>query len=190
MRKKIFQLSLVVALSAGLVACGGEKAPEASSTPETTTTPEETTSTPEPTTPVEEETPAEEPETLVADMEVSLSAVGESMPEMAYEPAVITAEAYVNLQLNFNNASTAEGMNHNAVIIKKDDALADEIRKAGGAAGGPNFDPVDDRIIGKTKMLLPGENTSVVFETPGPGEYYIICTFPGHQAMVGTLMVE
>lgn len=186
MRTQIFQLAFIAFLSVGLVACGGEKPTPAA---ETETTPEETTETPVAEEPeVEEET--EEPAALVADMEVELAATGESMPEMAYEPAVITAEAYVNLQLNFSNLSTTAGMNHNAVIIKKDDALAEEIRAAGSAGGAPGFDPVDDRIVGKTKMLLPGENTSVVFETPGPGEYYIICTFPGHANMVGTLMVE
>jgi len=187
MRTQIFQLAFIAFLSVGLVACGGEKPAPAA---ETETTTEETTSTPVAEEPEAVEESPEEAETLVPDMELELSAIGESMPEMAYEPAVITAEAYVNLKLNFSNASTTAGMNHNAIIIKKDDALAEEIRAAGSASGAPGFDPVDDRIIGKTKMLLPGENTSVVFETPGPGEYYIICTFPGHANMVGTLLVE
>lgn len=185
MLKRIYQFALVGALSFGLVACGGEK-PAAT---ETETTVEETPVAEEETPVMEEEAPAEE---LVAEegMEIMLSATGEDMSAISYEPKEFTVGAYTNYKLNFVNMASMEGMNHNAIIIPMDDKIADEIRAAGMKAGGPTFDPTDSRIIVKTSMLNPGENTSVVFETPGPGQYYVICTFPGHKAMVATMTVE
>jgi uncharacterized cupredoxin-like copper-binding protein len=41
-------------------------------------------------------------------------------------------------------------------------------------------------------MINAGEELSVTFETPGPGTYAFLCTFPGHYqaGMVGELVVE
>lgn len=193
MLKRFYQFTIVALLSVSLAACGGGNTDSAKTGTETET--ESTENTETETKAAEEETAAEETEKeateeMTADAEMELKAVGETMSEIAYEPATMKAEAYTNLKINFKNMATTEGMNHNAVIIPKDDAIADEIRQAGMKAGGPNFDPVDDRIVAKSEMLLPGEETSFTFETPAPGEYYIICTYPGHTAMVATFVVE
>lgn len=186
MLKRFYQFAIVSAIAFGLVACGGEKPATETTTEETETVEEETTETE---TATEEEEPAAEEE-MTFEQEVELTAVGEDMSAIAYSPSELTMPAYINVKLNFTNTATAAGMNHNAVIIPMDDAIANEIRSAGMKAGGPSFAPSDDRIIAQTEMLEPGQNASVVFETPGPGQYYIICTFPGHNAMVATLTVE
>ncbi|MFY0674710.1 MAG: hypothetical protein JXQ87_15025 [Bacteroidia bacterium] len=185
MLKRFYQFAIVGAIAFALVACGGEKPAAETTTEETETVTEEATETET----VTEEEPAAEEE-MTFEQEVELSAVGEDMAAIAYAPSELTMPAYTNVKLNFSNTATAMGMNHNAVIIPMDDAIATEIRAAGMKAGGPAFSPSDDRIIAQTEMLEPGQNGSIVFETPGPGQYYIICTFPGHNAMVATLTVE
>lgn len=177
MLKKIYNLAFVLALVAGLTACGGNK-PAAE----------------EPTTPVAEEPIAEEPATpaneeLVAETEIMIAATGDDMSAISFEPKEFTLTPYTAVKLNFVNQSTAAGMNHNAVFIPFDEAVADEIRAAGLNAGGPGFSPVDSRILAQTKMLNPGETDAITFETPGPGKYYVICTYPGHKAMVAVMTI-
>lgn len=178
MLKKIYQFAIIGAFTFALTACGGEKpAPKTEEEPKTEVT----------------EVPKKEPkaaEELVAEAEVTLAAVGEDMSAISYEPKEFTVAAFTAIKLNFMNQATTEGMNHNAVIIPIDEAVADEIRAAGMKAGGPDFSPTDSRIIAKTKMLLPGESDAITFETPGPGKYHVICTFPGHKAMVAVMIVE
>ncbi len=187
MLKRFYQFALIGAIAFGMVACGGEKP----ASTETETTETETTE-PAAEAVTEEEAPAETEATgdMEFEAEIELKAIGEDMSAIAYEPNAFTMPAFTNVKLNFTNTATMAGMNHNAVMIPKDDVILNEVRAAGMKAGGPGFDPSDDRIIAKTTMLNPGENTSIVFETPGPGEYYILCTFPGHNAMLATVTVE
>ena len=186
MNKKLVNGLFSACLLFGLVACGGE-APTPSTDEPATPAPVQEEQTPMTSEEPEEEAPASD---LVAEMSIDLAATGDMMNEIAYAPAEITAAPYTVVELNFTNQSTMAGMNHNAVIIPFDEAVADEMRKLGQAAGGPEFSPSSDQIIAKTKMLEPGQNDAIVFETPGPGKYYIICTFPGHKQMMGTLVVE
>lgn len=177
---------VIIALFAfGMTACGGGSKNTGSDSTETTEVDTAESESPDAGT----ET-SEAPETdteLEATDTINLIAVGETMAEIAYEPNNVTAVSYTATRLNFENTAETSGMNHNAVIIPKDDKIAEEVRKS---ATGSNFDPDHPEVIAKTKMLLPGEKTSITFETPGPGEYYIICTYPGHQKMVATLVVE
>ncbi|MGB0429113.1 MAG: plastocyanin/azurin family copper-binding protein [Bacteroidia bacterium] len=190
MLKRFYQFAIVGAIAFAMVACGGEKPTNT----ETETTEPAVAETTEPAAETEETTPAETEEVAAGDMEfeaeIELKAIGEDMSAIAYEPSEFTMPAYTNVKLNFTNTATMAGMNHNAVLIPMDDVVLNEVRAAGMKAGGPSFDPTDDRIIAKTSMLNPGENTSIVFETPGPGQYYILCTFPGHSAMLATVTVE
>ncbi|MBI1184259.1 hypothetical protein GC194_08300 [bacterium] len=185
MLRRFYQFAIIAGLAIGLTACGGNK-PATEETNDTETMAEDNTME-EAAETKEEEKPTEE---LVPAETLTLTAVGEDMSAISYSPTELSASAFTPVQLDFTNTASTEGMNHNAVIIPFDDAVADEIRAAGMKAGGPGFSPVDDRIIAKTDMLNPGESTSIKFETPGPGKYYIICTFPGHKAMVATLTVN
>lgn len=185
MFKQFLNLSLIAIAAVSFTACGGGSE-TSTTTPEATTTPE---TTPEP---VVEETP--EPventtEELVATQEITVDATGNTMNEMAYSPAEIKLPAYTVVKVNFNNTATEAGMIHNFVLINTADA--DAIREAGMAAGGDaNFSPTDDRIIAQSKMLNPGESDAVTFETPEPGEYLVICTYPGHTAMQAKVIIE
>lgn len=182
MLKSTYHFALILLIGFGLTACGG--GPKS--------TEKETVSTPEPVaeTPSAPEATEEPPTEMVADVEMTLSAIGEDMSAISYEPKEFTLEAYTVAKITFTNTATMEGMNHNAVIIPFDDKVADEIRAAGMKASGPEFKPVDDRIIAQSVMLNPGETTNFTFETPGPGKYYVICTFPGHKSMMATMNVE
>ncbi|MBI3142459.1 MAG: hypothetical protein HYZ16_06505 [Bacteroidetes bacterium] len=180
MLKKIYNLAFLLALVAGLTACGGNKpATEEPTEPATE----------EPTTPVTEEPATPAAEELVAETEIMLAATGDDMSAISFEPKEFTLTPYTAVKVNFVNQSSAAGMNHNAVFIPFDQAVADEIRAAGLTAGGPAFSPSDSRIMAQTKMLNPGETDAITFETPGPGKYYVICTYPGHKAMVAVMTI-
>ncbi|MCB0736598.1 MAG: hypothetical protein KDC92_03725 [Bacteroidetes bacterium] len=188
--KKATYLALVALLAIGFVSCG-----ESSSTATTDSDKTEDTSTQAADANKEEETP--EPagnkwNTIDADKveaTIEIAATGETMAEMAYSPAEITAPAYTYVQLNFKNTSSADGMDHNVVIIDNDESIANAIR--GNTDVNTGFGPkADDRIHAYTDMMKAGQSTSIGFETPGPGEYLIICTFPGNTAMTAKMVVQ
>jgi len=44
-------------------------------------------------------------------------------------------------------------------------------------------------VIAATKLLGPGENETLTFTAPEPGDYQLVCSFPGHFAMMRGIMV-
>jgi azurin len=44
-------------------------------------------------------------------------------------------------------------------------------------------------VIAATKLLGPGENETLTFTAPEPGDYQFVCSFPGHFAMMRGIMV-
>lgn len=183
-RRISFSIALSI-LVLGLVSCGGQKSQPAQS---------ETPAEAEPVAPVQEEeaAPAEpvtEAEPSI-DQEITVDAIGNTMADMGYSVSEIKAEAYSTIKLTLNNTATEAGMVHNIVITPSDavDAIATDGLKAGPDK---QYVPEDDRIIAYTAMANPGEVVSVTFETPGPGEYTFVCTYPGHSTMMrGSFIVE
>ncbi|MFV9503773.1 MAG: plastocyanin/azurin family copper-binding protein [Oscillochloridaceae bacterium umkhey_bin13] len=99
--------------------------------------------------------------------------------------------------LTFVNNATA--VQHNWVLVQGDDVVAsavndaaqDQVRATRNAAGA--VPPADTPgLLVSTHMLDAGDSTTFTFETPGPGTYKFICTFPGHYlaGMVGELVVN
>ena len=85
---------------------------------------------------------------------------------------------------------------HNAVIC-----IPGSLEKVGGAADAmqtdPNglsrgFVPAIPEVLHKTRLLNRGERETLVFRVPAaPGDYVIVCTFPGHWRLMHTrLKVE
>ena len=44
-------------------------------------------------------------------------------------------------------------------------------------------------VIGRTKLLGPGEEDTIYFVAPEPGTYEYVCTFPGHFALMKGKMI-
>lgn len=122
-------------------------------------------------------------------IEINLSAIGESMAEIAFEPKSISIPANSKVNLTFENKSSAEGMLHNFVLVEL--GSGQEISSAGIKAGkANNFVPKDKRVIVYTKVCEMGEKVSISFNAPPKGSYHYICTYPGHTNMIGRLNVE
>lgn len=170
---KQVKITLASILFVSLVACGGAEPKEESKTAEK----------------APEKTETKTALAMVEDMAVEVAAKGESMMEIAFEPANMTLVEGAEVTLTFKNQSSAEGMLHNFVLIPT--GIGQEIATAGIAAGeAANFTPTDDRIIVSTKMTTMGEELTVTFTAPKAGSYEYICTYPGHYpAMVGKLTV-
>ena len=116
---------------------------------------------------------------------LSIESKGE---ELKYAVDKLEAPANSKITLTLKNTSTAN--KHNWVLTKpgQADAVATEGIAAGEAVGylkeGPN-------IIAYTKLSAAGTSESVTFDSPAPGDYPFICTFPGHNfLMKGILTIK
>jgi azurin len=79
-------------------------------------------------------------------------------------------------------------MGHNFVLLKKGETafgFGPQVVANGGTHEN-GFIPSKgkEKIIVSSKMLGPGEEDTVVFTAPEPGEYEYLCTFPGHFALM------
>lgn len=121
---------------------------------------------------------------------LSLTTTGETMNEMAFEPKRLVVAAGSEVTLVLENKAVGEAMIHNAVIIVAGKQA--EVIEAGMAAGPDNgYVGESEFVIAATTMANPGETVKVQFTAPtDPGTYQYICTYPGHTAMKGILMVK
>ncbi|HMQ29993.1 MAG TPA: plastocyanin/azurin family copper-binding protein [Chloroflexaceae bacterium] len=122
--------------------------------------------------------------------------VGSDGDLLAFDQTEITVPEGL-VTLTFANNATA--VQHNWVLVDGGDDVASAVNDAAqaqvaatrNAAGA--VPPADTPgLLVATQMLNAGESAEVTFETPGPGSYQFICTFPGHYlaGMEGTLIVE
>ena len=144
---------------------------------------------------VEEQTEATEQETEAVEesleaVTLNLTTTGETMTDMAYDPKRLSVPAGAEVTLILENKATAEAMIHNAVIIEAGKQA--EVAEIGLAAGPDNgYVGESEFIIAATALANPGETVEIVFTAPSePGTYQYICTYPGHTAMKGILMVK
>jgi azurin len=87
-------------------------------------------------------------------------------------------------------------MLHNLVIIKPGAENADKVGQMALELGldGPdmNFVPASDLVLFHTGIVQPETSETIYFSAPKePGEYWVLCTFPGHSyTMRAKLIVE
>ena len=125
------------------------------------------------------------------DVEVKIS--GNDL--MQYDKKAFTVESGQKVKLTFKNAGNLPkaAMGHNVVILKKGVnkvTYAISAITAGPAAG---YLPAANKkdVLANTKLLGPGEEESIIFTAPAPGNYDYLCTFPGHwQLMRGVMKVK
>lgn len=103
-------------------------------------------------------------------------------PGLKYDIDELELEVGEKVELTFNNN---DDMMHNLVITQSGTASVDKVAdlalKLGLDGQDLNFVPESDLIIVHTGILVPDSSEKIYFETPGKvGEYWIVCTFPGH----------
>jgi len=96
----------------------------------------------------------------------------------------------VTVNLTHSGQLPVEAMGHNFVLLKQGTDMAAFATKALSAKEN-GYIPEGDEYIAHTKLVGGGESTSVTFDTPEPGEYTFLCTFPGHYGVMnGKFIVE
>ncbi len=114
-------------------------------------------------------------------------------PGLQYEPRVLRVQPGARVSLAFRNGDP--GMPHNVAIVKAD-AIDEFGEQSMQLASNPraiatHYVPEDPREICFSPILQPGETYTLFFEAPKePGEYRMVCTYPGHwRVMQGSLFV-
>lgn len=98
---------------------------------------------------------------------LALSTDGENM---AFKPNTLTAKAGENVTVNFQNA--ASGLQHNWVLVKGNESVAEEIDQAGISAGPDKaYVPENPNIVAHTTLINPGQRGEVSFTAPAAGTY-------------------
>ena len=114
-------------------------------------------------------------------------------PGLQYEPRVLRVPPGARVSLAFRNGDP--GMPHNVAIVRAD-AIDEFGEQSMQLASNPraiatHYVPEDPREICFSPILQPGETYTMFFDAPKePGEYRMVCTYPGHwRVMQGSLFV-
>lgn len=170
-------LSLIVAATLALTACGKEAAPAAESKPADTATATATAS-------------ASASNVATASASGECAIVIESDDKMTFNTKEINVKSSCkdfSVTLKHVGIQPKAGMGHNVVISKaadKDGVVNDGIA---ASADKDYIKPDDARVIAATKLIGGGESDTVVFPVSklAKGEQYaFFCTFPGHAALM------
>ena len=133
----------------------------------------------------------EEP-TTVQSSTMSNNVILNSNDQMKFDKKIIRVNSNqkVTLTLNHNGRFPAISMGHNFVLLKEGTDVDDFAQRA-MVAKDTDYIPEGDETYAYTKMIDGGESDSITFDSPEPGTYVFLCTFPGHyQIMRGDFIVE
>jgi len=113
--------------------------------------------------------------------------------QLAFNQTTFQVSRGEALTVIFRNRSKA--LQHNWVLVKGDDGVADQVSETALTAGlAQEAILVDNaQVLAHTKLLQSGEAATINFTAPTePGSYTYLCTFPGHYliGMKGTLVVN
>jgi azurin len=109
---------------------------------------------------------------------------------LAFKPLELTCPTGALVHLTFFHTGKYIRQDHDWVLTMPGmaDAVAQSAIDAGEAAG--YLPQGDRRVLAATKMCGKGQQVSVDFTAPPPGDYPFICSYPGHAAfMHGVLHV-
>jgi len=135
-----------------------------------------------------QEAPVAEPEKEMVEVMI------EANDQMQYDKKVIEVNSGTKVKLTLKNVGTMpiESMGHNWTLLDQGVDLV-AYATAAIAAKDNDYQPADryaDPII-YTKVIGPGESTTIEFDAPAPGTYKFLCTFPGHYGtMQGDFIVK
>lgn len=103
-------------------------------------------------------------------------------PGMKYDISELEIERNTRLEITFNNN---DDMLHNLVIVHPIegavDKVADMALELGLKGADYNYVPDSDLVLSHTGILQPESSEKIFVQIPWTrGEYWIVCTFPGH----------
>ncbi len=105
-------------------------------------------------------------------------------PGLKYDVNEIEVIRNSKIELTFSNN---DDMLHNLVLTQMGKGAVDKVGNMGlrlGLDGADlNYVPETDLVLSHTGIVEPGTEETIYFQAPKkPGEYWIVCTFPGHAA--------
>jgi azurin len=109
---------------------------------------------------------------------------------LAFKPDRLTCPAGARVHLTFKHTGKYVRQEHNWVLTRPGQAQA--VEEAALAAGEQNgwLPRADPRVLAATPQCSKGQQVSVDFIAPPPGDYPFLCTNPGHgEVMHGILHV-
>ena len=135
------------------------------------------------------------------------SVEGGTSPEVAADPTGVSHDFTLDFvesadfrTLAFNALPEEDGHNPDVKVNSGDEVtitannLGKSFHSFGVVSNPEDFNNVimDSAIAAATNPLKPGEGGSVTFTAGAPGNYYYICTVPGHalQGMQGNFIIE
>ena len=116
-----------------------------------------------------------------------------TLPGLKFDVEELRVERNSRVQITLNNN---DDMLHNLVIVQPGADNADIVGQMAldlGLAGPDlNYVPDSDLVLFHTGIIQPETSESIYFQVPNrKGEYWILCTFPGHSyTMRAKLIVE
>jgi azurin len=111
--------------------------------------------------------------------------------QLAFDKTALSASAGQQVTVKFTDTSAAQ--QHNWVLVKGGDDVAQKVATEGLTAGADkNYLPTDPaNIIANTPLANAGATVEVSFPAPPAGTYTFLCTVPGHYPLMqGTLTVS
>lgn len=105
-----------------------------------------------------------------------------TIPGLKYDTKEITIQKNSKIEVLFNNN---DDMIHNVVITKEGEETPLKVGEMALGLGldGPdlNYVPFSDLVLAHSGTVGPGNSETIYFTSPKKsGEYWIVCTFPGH----------
>ena len=111
---------------------------------------------------------------------------------MMYSKNSFEVKSGQKVKLTFKNIGKLPkvAMGHNIVILKNSVDLVKFCSEAVKFPTNEYFPKGREKdVIGRTKLLGPGEEDTIYFMAPEPGTYEYVCTFPGHFALMKGKMI-
>ncbi len=114
-----------------------------------------------------------------------------TVPGLKYDTEEITITRNSKIQLTLNNN---DDMIHNVVVTNqgKETPLKVGEMALGLGLEGPdlNYVPFSDMVLAHSGTVGPEDSETIYFTSPSePGEYWIVCTFPGHAFTMRTKLI-
>jgi len=110
---------------------------------------------------------------------------------MQLNTKAFTVSAGDTVKLTFKHVGKLPkiAMGHNIVILKPGVDVAKFAQEAATAVA-TDYIPAgrEGDIVAMTKMVGGGEEDTITFQAPPPGNYVYICTFPGHYVLMQGVM--
>ena len=112
-------------------------------------------------------------------------------PGLKYNVTEISVKRNSKIALTFNNN---DDMLHNLVITQKGKESVEKVGQMALLLGleGPdhNYVPETDLVLYHTGILQPGSSEKIYVQIPdSPGDYWIVCTFPGHSSTMRVKLI-